>query len=516
MRAIKRGSLKGRGTLVSTVAVLAPLMIAVSPASAEAVTAQTNAQSPSDEMREIIVTARKRNETYISVPVSITPVSADELSRRSITRVEDLAKVVPSLALSPQDNNQQGGAVSIRGIAGVYQNPQSDQPVAFNIDGVQVARASVKRLGDFDLDNIQVLEGPQALYYGKNSPAGIVVINSANPTKHFEAGASLSYEPYGHEWREEGFVSGPISDELGYRIAAYGDQLGGWIKDVATPNAGFGSLPFKLPHDREYGGRLTLTYRPSDVFNARLKVVADNLDNAGFHENDQFTWCPGLHMQFGGPDTCVAGETNQIANMGPNFYKLFGSPFRPDGVPEMNVQQYLAGLEMNYNVTPGLTLSSLTGYYESDLDGTSPFNSVDSTAVNLMIGGRAQLDIKEISQEVRLTSSFKGPLNFMIGAFYQHSSTMNAVTAGLNANAPFVIAATRFNQTGNAPSVFGSLSYKPADELELSGGARVSWETKSIYCHNSLTNALCNLQFPQGTADPRHTWRNVSPEATAT
>lgn len=486
---------------------LAPLAFAA-PAFAQA------AAADGASGQDIIVTARKRSEALSSAPLAVTALSTDELERRAIRSMTDIAKVVPSLLLSDQDNNQTGGAIVMRGISGVHSNPFGDQAVSFNIDGVQIARSSVKRLSNFDMDNVQVLQGPQALYYGKNSPAGIIVIRTADPTDHFTAGASTSYEFNGREVRGDAYVAGPIGDGAGFRIAAYGDHMRGWVRNTATPDPLFGPLPVVTPRDKSYGGRLTLTFKPSDVFDARLKVTGDRLENAGWHENVQLVACPTGRSQLGTPDDCTADDRIAFASMGPNFFKLFGAPWRADGRPFLHVTQYLAGLEMNYHLSDALTLSSQTGYYRMNLTGTGPFNSVNATTATAMIAGLQRLRIEELSQEVRLTSDFAGSLNFMLGGYFQHNKLMNATTGALNAVAPFVISAVRNTQTGNAPSVFGSVNFKPTEQIEISGGARWSREKKEIACYNSITGALCNPAFPRGTANPRGSWTNISPELT--
>lgn len=88
----------------------------------------------------------------------------------------------------------QGGIIAIRGISGADNNPLNDQAVSFNIDGVSIGRASVRRMSDMDIEQIEVLKGPQALYFGKNSPDGIIPVRTADPTPSLEAKISQAYE----------------------------------------------------------------------------------------------------------------------------------------------------------------------------------------------------------------------------------------------------------------------------------------------------------------------------------
>ena len=186
---------------------------------------------------DIIVTARRRDETSIAVPVVLTAETGAELTRRGINSLDSVAQLVPGLTLLDSGGSRQGGTISMRGVAGPDTNPLGDQAVSFNVDGVQVAKSSVRRLAVMDLQQVEVLKGPQALFFGKNSPGGIISMRTADPTSHFEAKASLGYEVNAHEWRGDGFISGPLTDTLGARLAFYGADMRGWVKNIVPADS---------------------------------------------------------------------------------------------------------------------------------------------------------------------------------------------------------------------------------------------------------------------------------------
>ena len=110
--------------------------------------------------------------------------------------------------------------------------------MAFDIDGIQINRSTVARLGTFDLASAEILKGPQALFYGKNSPGGIISLRSADPTSSFQSQISAGYEFAADETRLEGYVSGPITDTLGIRVAGYFSDIKGYINNESIPAAG--------------------------------------------------------------------------------------------------------------------------------------------------------------------------------------------------------------------------------------------------------------------------------------
>src|SRR5262249_17887344 len=137
------------------------------------------AAAPSGGLEEIVITARKRDETSLSSPVVVTAVGAKQLEHLAVANLDGVARLVPQLMIGAHGGAVQGGIVSMRGIAGPSDNPFGDQAVSFNVDGVAIGKSSVRRMADIDLEGIEVLKGPQALFYGKNSPGGIISIRTA-------------------------------------------------------------------------------------------------------------------------------------------------------------------------------------------------------------------------------------------------------------------------------------------------------------------------------------------------
>ena len=174
------------GMLMGSVAFVA--MVAGTQAAAQEAAAPQ--ATPEVDMNDIIVTARKRDERLIDVPVAITAVTSSELSRSAINGTDALARKIPGFIVGEGAGTVQGGSISLRGISAADSNPLGDQAVSFNIDGVQVARSSIRRMGDFDIAGVEVLKGPQALFFGKNSPGGIISTRTADPTDRFEVGVT--------------------------------------------------------------------------------------------------------------------------------------------------------------------------------------------------------------------------------------------------------------------------------------------------------------------------------------
>ena len=118
------------------------------------------------------MTARKRTERLIDVPVAATVLGKETLSRYNSTSLSSLSQQVPSLIIA-ESGVQTGGSTTLRGVGASNFNPTSDQLVSVNVDGIQVSQGNILRLGQYDLERLEVLKGPQTLFFGKNSPGAV-------------------------------------------------------------------------------------------------------------------------------------------------------------------------------------------------------------------------------------------------------------------------------------------------------------------------------------------------------
>ncbi|HET8612918.1 MAG TPA: TonB-dependent receptor plug domain-containing protein, partial [Sphingomonas sp.] len=381
----------------------------------------THAAAPTDASGEIIVTARKKDETLISVPVVVTAVSGTQLANKGITNLDGLARITPQLLVGNQGGAVQGGNIAIRGVSGPDQNPFGDQAVSFNIDGVQVAKATVRRMSDFDFSQIEVLKGPQALFYGKNSPAGIISIHTADPTKEFEAKLSGGYEFNAREVRLEGYVSGPVTDTLGYRLAGVFSDMKGDLHDLTPINSPYAPSNRRNPTYQDWALRGTLQWEPADAFDAKLKVSYGQLRGDGPASGTAFTSCPqGFRFTGSGINQCSEKDgANSNAGYGTFLATLPGTlmHWRADGDNFNNQDQALVSLQMNWRPSDAITLTSVTGYYYVNVDQCQNYEN-DSA---LLLPSCNVYKDQEFSQELRFSTNYDSPVNFTGGLYYGHT-----------------------------------------------------------------------------------------------
>jgi outer membrane receptor protein involved in Fe transport len=487
-------------SLLLASAASALVLAVVQPVAAqEARQSSASEQEGASAVDDIVVTARRRPETLISVPVVVNVISAETLDNNRADDLSRIGELTPTVVVGAYKSNG-GGSIGIRGISSPANQTGFEQAVSVAIDGVQTSDGRITQFGFLDLRQVEVLKGPQALFFGKNSPGGVISIKSADPTDEFEAQLRAGYEFVGDEALVEGYVSGPLNDIFGARLALRYRNLDGWLRNTAQPianpfysaatgaPAAAAQLPGALdsrPGEEEFLGRLTLTADFSPNFTARLKVLAGRNEDAG----------PGVATQnigpCSGPSPRVAGIVDPFAECVADRNTTVGD--LPDAIArtirgyrgnnrsfgELNVRTAVLDLDWTFG---DLTLSSTTGYNWTEYEFLS---GLDQTTFSQLAFYNRQTS-EEISQEFRLASDFEGPLNFMVGAYFQQTDLFTTNDTKIR-DAFFNAAANRYvtyedlaQQDGDTVSVFGQALWDITETLELSGGLRWTRETKDF------------------------------------
>ncbi|MDE8653910.1 TonB-dependent receptor [Novosphingobium album (ex Liu et al. 2023)] len=503
---------------------ITPQAFAQDTAGAESQSAETTS---AEGFGEILVTARRRAESLQDVPVAVSVVSSATLENNLATDLTKVAELAPQVIIGRQTVGT-GAVIGIRGISSTATDPGLDQSVAVAIDNVVLSRGRIVTTAMFDLAQVEVLEGPQALFFGKNSPAGVISVTSANPTSTLEGYIRAGYEFTADERYLEGAISGPITDTLTARFALRASDQEGWMRNVADPVqlpgrpgvfAAGANNGRRQPAGQNYAGRLTLRWEPSDDFDATLKVLASYEDintSTGYAES----FCAGgqtVPTALGAPlpsGDCKKDRIKSEGGLPPQFAVNY--PNGNNGVPRFKTDAVLASLNMNKKLGE-VTLTSTTGYYKQDFTDN---RNGDFTPYALIWAGQEE-NYELFTQELRLTSDFEDPLNFMVGAYFEDSSRFfgnypDLFHAGLNVAAQnYTTVETLANADNRSWSVFGQLSWKIIPTVELSGGARYSNDRKRQDIVND-TVGVSTLPFrPAGSVlTSRFTDDNISPEVT--
>jgi iron complex outermembrane receptor protein len=493
-------------------------------------------------LEEIIVTARRREERLQDVPVAATALTSEDLARYQIQSFYDIAQNVPELQIGTT-GSLTAETINLRGIGAASSGVTLDQAVAVNIDGIQFSQANVIRLGLYDLSRVEVLKGPQTLFYGKSSEGGIISIVSQDPGNQFETKARVGYEFENQREFAELALSSPITPSLGARLDVYYENQSGWFKNDAEPIPSV-VIPASLgggttvvgdpassttgPDDNTLHLRGTLAYKSADgALDAKLKMTYGRIHQAnGLDASNQIVQCVGgapqyvLALTSAGSRDCKLDRAFNELNLPASVAGT--NPMFGNGAPYFTDNLFLTSLDVDYRPIEKITLSSLTGYYDLKEDLVGNFSEGDQ--VYIAQANAAQF--QQFSEEVRALSSFDFPLNFMVGAYYAHERIDSLSVATFSNPTTFLFSGGKFHgtqletnvaqaQLGESYSEFGQVIFDITGKLNLSVGGRLSQEIKSAYANSAPTVFFpAAIAIPLTPSEARFT--DFSPDATLT
>lgn len=452
-------------------------------------------------IEEIIVTAQKREETIQSVPIAVTALTADALTTQRINLAQDLPRAVPNLYFSRAGIGFNETNLQLRGIGYQLVNTSGDAGVGVHVNN---APLGVNRLGQselYDIERVEVLRGPQGTLYGRNATGGVVNIITAKPSVDgFSGEWAIEYGNYDHK-RMSGHLNMPFGDVAALRIAAFG-----LLRDGYTENMIGGNVDGR----QMWSGRSTFALNPEGAFRATLMWEHSDEDD------DRMGNTKALCIKDPGPTSVGGVAINSaLARQFLNRGCLQGSIYSDEAYGSVNYGATLAGivgtlggivngdvyagvvqprdlrkvavatqpsyestndlfeLNLEIDVTDSLKVTALSSYLEDQVDTRSTGPGYDASRTfnagpvtpggiyNDPILGPSNtpqvvsvndLQAEQWSQELRLQSSFEGPVNFNIGGIYMKLERLNDIYISPNTQNAYVQLANLANLSPCLPS----------------------------------------------------------------
>ncbi|EED34417.1 TonB-dependent receptor [Luminiphilus syltensis NOR5-1B] len=490
-------------------------------------------------LEEIVVTARKREESLQDAPLTMQAFSRERLEKFDLTSIERLQAATPNLYVARVSNGS-GAQITMRGIgASSATSIGIEQSVSVILNGAYYGQGRVLNEGMFDLAQVEVLKGPQTLFYGKNATAGVISLRTARPTDEFEGTLRAGYEFETEQTRIEGILSGPISDNWSYRAALrWSDMNDGYYSNNAVDKTYTYLDPTFTPVLTEVVPGDTRNMPQEEEVIARLALAYDNDSSLSALLTAQYTDVEILNSAYNNiPFECnngffPAGQNGSGFECGDNFAVAHNRmpatlaaemPFaRSNGDLYNEYDSYSINLELDYQLTDNLALNSVTNIQENENNWALPgdFANVDNG-----IFATEHATWEAWSEELRLNSQFDGPFNFMLGLYYQETERdfnqwVTFGFASFNDAAPPGLEYTTYNKQsvtdGETMSAYFELVYDITDTVTISGGARYVDETKDSffeqpYVHPSGQGAL---GWAEGRLEADQSFDEVTPELT--
>ena len=387
------------------------------------------------ELEEVVVTARKWAESQIEVPDAVTVFTGQAIENAGITDVTDFANLTPNMFFTPTFKPSEM-QMTIRGIPTAQ---GGEAPVAVVIDGVQIAHPTFINQELLDIEQIEVLRGPQGSLYGRNAIGGAINITTRRPTNELEGMARASYAS-GNDLRLAAAISGPLAkDKLLFRVAASMRNFDGRIADITARDG-----DRKADFDESYLVKAGLIFVASDKLEINLR---------GNY----------LHQTAGAPTIEIVTDAN--------FDDFSTSLLNRNVLTRDKRDIYDLSLKADYDFG-GAELTWISGYSRSDahLFGDADFSPAAAVLQDL------DLTVKAFTQEVRLASSGKDRVRWLAGLYYQNRDTDNFLLIPFDdgtghATDSYAIQSLDVGKS-ESMAAFGSVSADVTKSLELTVGMR--------------------------------------------
>lgn len=486
---------------------------------------QTESHSRGDV---IIVTARRRQETAQEVPLAISVIKADSIESTGNFNVVKLQQLAPTLQV--YTSNPRNTSVNIRGL-GVPFGLTSDgfeQGVGIYVDDVYNARVAAATFDFLDVEQVEVLRGPQGTLYGKNTTAGAINITTNQPTFDFEGRAELTVGNLNYR-QAKAAISGPLSDTVAARIAVASTSRRGTLFNTATDRW--------INEQDNLGLRGQILFKPSDNLSITL---------SGDYSQQDPECCGTVLVRVGKTQRPLARQYDALvaainaANPGRNYAVPSRNPYDrlTDLDSSLNAGNKIGGASarIKWDVGPG-TLTSITAWRFWDW---KPENDRDFTGLSVVSLSQNPSQQDQYSQEFRYNYS-GDKIDFVVGlfGFKQRIDTQGTEQQGADAS--------RWNLTGaqaadasilkgltatntqwlksTSAALFGQVSWKVTDRLTIQPGARINYDKKSGFYQRVVTNgagqvisctpapasgtvlaAQCGIYQPQETSPSVSDW----------
>ena len=424
------------------------------------------AAASGSQLETVTVTTRRREESSQDVPTPMSVVSGQNLETQRVYRIQDLQQLVPSVNVAYMHARQ--SSVSIRGLGN---NPASDGlegSVGLYIDNVYLGRPGMAVFDLMDIEQLEVLRGPQGTLFGKNTTAGVINISTRAPSFTPERSIETSVGEDGY-FQTKGTISGPLNDQLAGRFSAYRTRSDGDIKNEYDGH--------DLNGGSREGFRAQLLFKPNEDFNLR--------------------WIGDYNEEDSSAGTRVLYNTGPTIN-GVNLYESRASAagatlvngrhrkVNLDNDQHVTVHQGGTSVEANWTLPSDFTLTSVSSYRFWNF---TPRND-DGLNVPASYNAGVSVEDKQYSQELRLASPKGEFFDYVVGAYYfgsdldnksfsyygPQADIWNGTPAGSLANVTSV--GNGHIQTDSF-ALFAQGTWHLSERLDFTAGVRGTYEEKN-------------------------------------
>jgi iron complex outermembrane receptor protein len=468
-------------TLAIALAVAAMLPNAATAQTAPAPDAASEATPPeadTGQVQEIIVSARRRDETIQNTPVAVSAIVPSMLEGKGTMNLTELQGAAPGVLITQQATGAATANISIRGIAFADVEKSFDPAVGINVDGVYIGTSTGQLLDFFDIASIEILRGPQGTLFGRNTIAGVINVRRTAPTGQWGAKVEGTFSSFGTVGLRAVVNVPVIKDVLAAKFFEFHQQSDGFYHDYQTGKRRGGS------NGENFGASFLLT--PSSNFDALLTVEQQSLKfdpivGSLLRPGDAF--CGAVPA-----GACGGNNTTDVYTAYTGSTPFFG-----------NYRARAATLEMNLT-TDFAKITSVTSYRNSKEDQEQDYGTAG------IYDARRIQDYHQFSQEVRASGNLFPKFDYVVGLYYFDSKyDLTQITNVFGAPAGF----QRTIGKSQSKAAFFDLNWEFLPKLRLSGGGRFTRDTKE-----SINPLIVDPSSGNVGVSAKKSWSKFTPRLT--
>ncbi|WP_439136427.1 TonB-dependent receptor, partial [Pseudomaricurvus sp.] len=427
---------------VKTVSGLSLSVLALSIAAAHSTYAQEADKGYSGVLEEVTVTAQRRTERSLDVPISITALSADQLGKGDVQQLGDIMKLTPGVRFDTTGGNTQP---TIRGVGSAVVVAGGGSSVAVYTDGFYSPNPMMADMELMNIESVQVLKGPQGTLFGRNSTGGAVLVTTTDPSSDASIKGDLSYGSYNAQ-RYQVYATGGPSDDLGFDIAAVQRKGDGFVDNIVTGADDDGAYD-------NWAIRVGARWDITDRVTAVLRYAKSDKDDATYVANSLYEDNGRVYSTGAFNGAVAATEWDEVSN-----------DYKPQFTLESEATQLKLVADLGFaDLTSYTQVRNEVGTHNYDFDGSGDaiYDYIFDTHEDVF------------SQEFLLSSNGEGRLQWTAGLFYFDNDTAYKANQASYYGGPFVRNGGS-GVTTETIAVFGDMTYELQDNLFLTLGARYS------------------------------------------
>jgi iron complex outermembrane recepter protein len=411
-------------------------------------------------LEEVIVTAQKRSESSMDVPIAITAATSEMLKAHSVSSTYELPRLSPGLTWN--DAGGAGSNIGLRGMVDVNFTTGTVGSVGIVVDEVGRNSPVANRVGLLDVERIEILRGPQVALYGRSTTGGAINFVSRRPKigAETEGSVATSFGNYGQLDVETAFGA-PIGDSSALRVAARWENRDGIFDNM--------TLKTTDSDRRRSQARVSFLTEPSEQFSALASAHFYDQDGQSVRYKSYGLFDPRDPSK---PCTAPIKAGNGCADA---FGFIDNGDFRKNysELPSPIEKVRLAGASLNLRwQLPSMSITSISAVDETRFSRNEDTDGTPTSAVDVSIDA----DIRQFSQEIRLASSDDADFRWLAGLFYLKEKQQGITTVAVRFVDVFL--ATAYDQTDTILSAYGQVDWTLNPRWSLTAGLRYSDETK--------------------------------------